>query len=274
MGNKKFMAAIITSAFLISIMNAGLAVAWTYPRAPNMAPALVDFAFDELSNSDTVNLGFSFSVTQPEWYKDNGSDVILTEVFYQLDYNGSVVLSTASDSLATRYDAVHNFSAHITATPNESHTLLLYIGLLSGYDIFSPGDPHGHFANTVSWNATRIVNFTVDTKGAVATLNYIMQTNSSDPSSQPSPSSSSLTPVPIHGAATSPTANTPTPSPVSTVAPTPTPTRTASPSSSPTSLSPSPSVPEFSSWMVLPLAAVIALGSVLAAKKERTKPKN
>jgi hypothetical protein len=269
MGNEAKIGVLALTVLLVcvTVLGTSLVAAWTYPNSPNMTPPIVEFAFDEFSSSDPSHLGFHFSVTQPAWYKDNGSDVILTDVSYQLDSNEPIVLSTAMESLATRYDIVHNFSAYVMVATDQPHTLFLKVGLLSGYDIFSPGDPHGHFAKSIAWAANQTVNFTVDTKGAVASLNYTVQATpnntvqppSSEPPSSPSPPYIILTPIP--GAATSTATETVTPSP--TVSPTPSPT-----SDSPNA-SPSPTVPELTSIAVFALGAAACLTAVTVKRVKR-----
>ncbi len=71
---------------------------------------------------------------------------------------------------------------------------------------------------------------------------------------------------------------TPSPSPTSTVAPTPTATPTATPTQDPTATpyssqnpTPTPTVPEFPSWLILPILVVASLLSIVFIKRRKAK---
>jgi hypothetical protein len=141
------------------------------------------------------------------------ADVYLTDVFYQLDSQLPVDLSTGR-----KYEPFHNFTANIDAVPNQQHTLFLNIGLVSVYDIFGEGDPHGHFVQSVVWDANQAVLFSVNTTGMSPALNYTMRSNYAEPVYPPGATHMQTTPTP------SPS-NTPSSNSLPSISPTQTPTR-------------------------------------------------
>lgn len=152
--------------------------AYSLLTQPAKIPPIVTIVSPLQATYASPNVALDFSVKQSEsWYRDGGVDEYFIQVAYQLDRRESVVA----------WKPPHNYS---NATPgrltdkligleNGFHTLQINVTIRSPYDIFSPGDPHGHFAGSETWNSTTTITFTVEAPYSPAP--------SRSPTSSPSP---------------------------------------------------------------------------------------
>jgi hypothetical protein len=164
------------------VLGVGSVGAWSYPKEAVKTPPIVVVDSPLQGAYTTSNVTLSFSVNQSEsWYRDGGTDAYFRKVTYQLDSNEPVVVWTSPQFYAN--DTPGRFTETLIGLENGSHTLLINVTIDSPYDIFSPGDPHGHFARAETWNWTKTVSFIVDPK---ADANQELGTVPPDATTKPS----------------------------------------------------------------------------------------
>ena len=149
MGNKAKIVFLSLTVLLAAMMvlSASLVMAWSYPKEPLKIPPTTIVYSPSSAIYGTSDILLNFSIVPPaSWARDDGYDAYLKEVGYQLDSNEPVVLLSVQWWWNESTVGVQNFSAALSSVSNGPHRLFLNISIESPYDIFSPGDPHGHFS--------------------------------------------------------------------------------------------------------------------------------
>lgn len=147
----------------ITALNVDPASAWSYPQAAVKTPPVVT-VFSPIQDSQTPSaVFFDFLVNHPDsWYRDGGVDVYFKNVTWQVDSSNRLPVTEWTSPSPYSNQTPGRFSFVVPGLPNGPHTMLVNISMDSPYDIFSPGDPHGHFAQTETWTYTTTVTFTVN----------------------------------------------------------------------------------------------------------------
>ncbi len=163
---KCFSFLILLFLFIILVLSLTLDIstvaAWSAPREPVKIPPIIIVTSPHQGTYTTSNVTLNFSVDAPaSWYREGRPDEYFKNITYRVDANLPKLIWTTGQVNSNITPG--EFTYNIFGLGNGLHTIIIDVTISSPYDIFSPGDPHGHFGNTEIWNSNKTISFTIKT---------------------------------------------------------------------------------------------------------------